>query len=366
MTKILYIVTQSELGGAQRYIFDLANNLPKNEYIVNVASGGNNGLFDRVQGAKIASHKLKHLTRAISPIADIKAYFELKQLISEIKPDIVHLNSSKAGFLGSLAAKKLNVPKIIYTAHGFVFNEPMNPIKRWIYKRAELSNAKRVNKIITVSEYDKQTGIKAGIPENKLICIHNGIATDIEFLTKNDARDFLISHTRTPGFQDSRIPLIGCIANFYRTKGLDVLIDAMTDIDAKLILIGEGDLRSELEAQIKKLGLENKVTLTGAITDATQYLKAFDLFALASHKEGLPYTILEAQAAQIPIVATKVGGTPEIIQDNVNGYLVEPNNADDLANKINHALANPITSQLTDDFTLNKMLKKTIKVYISQ
>ena len=267
MLKILYIVTQSELGGAQRYIFDLASNLPKNEYIVNVAAGGEGKppfankategkLFDRLEGVKIASHKLKHLVRAISPVSDIKAYFEIKQLISNIQPDIVHLNSSKAGFLGSLAAKACKTPKIIYTAHGFVFNEPMNPIKRWIYKKAELSSAKRVHQIICVSEYDRQSGIKTGIPENKLITIHNGINPDTSFLTRDNARQkiseiFSHSNSQIPKFLTTKT--IGCIANFYRTKGLDILIQAMTKIDAQLVIIGEGDLRPELEAQIKKM-----------------------------------------------------------------------------------------------------------------
>ena len=151
MKKILYIITQSELGGAQRYLLDLATNLDKNQYEVHIAFGGNGEVFGPLEGQKIASHGLKHLIRSISPISDIKAYFEIKKLISDIKPDIVHLNSSKAGVLGSMAIKKLKVPKTIYTAHGFVFNEPMNPIKKWIYKRAEIGTSKRVHNIISVS-----------------------------------------------------------------------------------------------------------------------------------------------------------------------------------------------------------------------
>ena len=397
MKKILYIVTQSEFGGAQRYIFDLATNLDKSQYEVFIASGlstneadAEGGLFDRLKGTKIPSHKLKHLIRSISPIADIKAYFEIKDLIKSIKPDIVHLNSSKTGVLGSLAAKAMDVPKIIYTAHGFVFNEPMSPIKRWIYKRAEISNSKRVNKIIAVSEYDRQTGIKTGIAEDKLITIHNGIDPKIEFLTKEDAllslRGALYSgqrgnlnvekrpDTNNKPYGDVKIAavgstlprndkIIGCIANLYHTKGLDILIQAMTKVDAQLIIIGEGDLHSELEEQIKKLNLEDKVSLTGAIPNASKYLKAFDLFVSSSRKEGLSYTILEASAAQSTIVATKVGGTPEIIQDNVNGYLAIAVDVDNLSEKINLGLQKPLPSKLDSEFELDAMIKKTIEVY---
>jgi len=365
MIKILYIVTQSELGGAQRYIFDLAINLDKSQYEIHIAFGGDGKFFSPLEGRKIALHRLKHLKRVISPITDIKAYFELKNLIKSVNPDIVHLNSSKTGFLGSLAAKTCKLPKIIYTAHGFVFNESGNTIKKWIYKKAEISNAKRIHKIICVSEYDRQSGIKAGIPENKLVTIHNGIDPNIVFLPKDEARGFLISHTQIHEFTNSRIPLIGCIANFYKTKGLDILIQAMTKVDAQLVIIGDGAEKKNLQLMAYGLQLQNKILFIGQIKNAAKYLKAFDLFILSSRKEGLPYTILEAQTAQIPIVATKVGGVPEIIQDNKNGYLALPNNADDLADKINYAFKNPISSNLSDNFTLDKMLNKTIQIYKS-
>ncbi|MAG28845.1 hypothetical protein CL632_01715 [bacterium] len=358
MTKILYIITQSEFGGAQRYIYDLATNLDKSQYNIHIATGNGNGeLIDRLKAQKLPTYSIKHLIRSISPISDIKAYFEIKKLITEVKPDVVHLNSSKAGVLGSMAAKSLKVPKIIYTVHGFVFNEPMSPIKKWIYKKAELINAKRVHKMIAVSEFDKQEGFKIGIDENKITTIHNGIDANISFIDRVEARAKLnISN---------QYKLIGCIANFYRTKGLDILIAAMANINAQLIIIGDGMLRKQLRGQIKKLHLSNKVFLAGSIPNANKYLKAFDLFVLASRKEGLSYTILEAASAAIPIVATKVGGTPEIIQDNINGYLAEPENPKDLAQKINLALSHPIASQLPNDCTLRAMIESTKAVYNS-
>ena len=387
MVKILYIITQSEMGGAQRYVFDLATNLNKSQYDIYIAHGGSDkGIFDSIEAENLTIHSIKHLIRSISPINDIKAYFELKNLIKSIHPDIVHLNSSKVGILGSMTAKACKVPKIIYTAHGFVFNEPLYPVVKWIYKQAELFNAKRVDRIIAVSEYDKQTGIKAGISDSKLIAIHNGINPNIDFLTKKDAlvslregSSTLQATKQSHGYRNEHgiaasvvstlLPrndkIIGCIANFYRTKGLDILIDAMAKVDAHLFIIGDGQLRENLEAQIQKHDLQDKITLPGQIPNASQYLKAFDLFVLPSRKEGLSYTLLEAQAAQIRIVATKVGGTPEIIQDNVNGYLAESNNADDLANKINLAIKKPLASNLANDFTLEKMLEKTQAMYQS-
>ncbi len=357
MLKILYIVTQQEFGGAQRYVFDLATNLDKSQYDIHIAAGDPNGpLFDRARSQNLAVHTLKHLNRSISPIHDFLSYFELKKLIADLKPDIVHLNSSKAGVLGSMAAKALKVPKIIYTAHGFVFNEPMSLLKHWLYKRAELGTARRIDHVIAVSEFDRATGIKAGIDENKITTIQNGIdPTVLSFLSREDARAKLNTMTDEP--------LIGCIANFYPTKGLDVLIQAMTNIDAQLVIIGDGKLRPSLEAQIKKRSLDGSVTLAGHIDDAHQFLKAFDLFVLCSRKEGFPYVLLEAAAAGIPIVATRVGGVPEIVRDETTGYLSEPDNPNELAQKINRALSNPLAPQLPDDCLLRHILEKTETLY---
>jgi len=365
MQKILYIVTQSEWGGAQRYIFDLATNIQKGqEYTAHVAAGGNGQLFTLLEQKNIAVTRLKYLTRPISPMADIRAYFELKRLLAHINPDIVHLNSSKAGFLGSLAGSRVGAKKIIYTAHGFVFNEPLPGFQKRLYKEIELASSKRMHKIIAVSEFDRETGIKAGMKQEKLVTIHNGIDANIQFLGQETARSFLA--TKIPNYQTAKTPLVGCVANFYATKGLDVLIKAMAKIDATLIIIGNGSLRSKFEKLIKQLNLKNKVFMPGGtetFSEAAPYLKAFDLFVLPSRKEGLPYTLLEAMAARVPVVATAVGGVPEIITDRQNGYLVNPDNADDLADKIKLGLQNPLPTSLGPDFTLAEMLTKTIQTY---
>ena len=361
MEKILYIITQSEWGGAGRYVFDLAINLNKSqEYKVHIAAGYNGALFARLEAEKLATTHLKHIVRPINPYHDLIAYFELKKLLCHIKPDIVHLNSSKAGFIGALAAKSCGIKKIIYTAHGFVFNEPLPAWKTWLYKKIELFSSKLIDKIICVSDYDRETGIKAGINPSKLITIHNGIDFNSMNLLPKDAAIHSL-----PINQSTNKPIIGTIANFYFTKGLDTLIHAMVKIDAILILIGDGPEKKKLSACAKASADKklNKIIFLGSIENASQYLKAFDLFVLPSRKEGLPYALLEAAGAGVPTVATKVGGVREIIKDNRNGYLAEVDDVDDLANKINFALAHPLSPTLDMDFTFNTMLTKTITVY---
>ncbi|MDD2807003.1 MAG: glycosyltransferase family 4 protein [Patescibacteria group bacterium] len=370
ISKILYIVTQSEWGGAQRYIFDLANEFKAKGYQVAIAAGGDEELFDKLKQQGIQTYQLKNLVREINPLKDIAAYFEIKKLLKNFAPDILHLNSSKAGVIGAMAGRHTGIKKIIYTVHGFVFNEPMSKLKKIIYVWAEKFSARYKNKLICVSEYDRQTGIQNKITNaNKLITINNGIQK-IDFNSTNEAR--LKLH-----LPENKI-IVGTVANFYLTKGLSYLIDASKTVitdwpDILFVLVGDGRLRPSLENKISELGLKNSFILLGRQpSDFYKLLKAFDIYCSASVKEGLSYTILEAMQAGLPIVATKVGGIPEMIQDKSNGLMVPPADKQALAGAIielikNKNLAATLGRQAKIDFenkfSLDKMIFKTEKVY---
>ncbi len=371
--KILYIVTQGEWGGAQRYVFDLATNLA-NEFVITIAIGEPEGRCDLQDKMKqwnegrgtrdVNIIQLKHLVRKISPIHDILAIFELAKLYKTIKPDIIHLNSSKASILGSFAFSFF-VPRAssdIYTVHGWVFNEPLNQFKKTLYRWLEKFTAKWKDKIIVLSDSDYQTGQQAGISTNKLIKIPLGISPPI-FLSKEKARQELskLSHI-------SYLPshtIVGTIANLYPTKGLDTLIEAINIINIKyqisnikFFIVGDGPEKNNLQSLITKYGLQN-VHLLGAIDNAAQYLPAFDIFVLPSRKEGMPYTLLEAVAAGLPIVATNVGGVKELIIDAI--ILNDPKI---LAEKIIQTIKNPIY-QYKNTTPLGEMLEKTKTTYFS-
>jgi len=384
--KILYIITQSEQGGAQLYVKTVAEAARGQNWAVDIAIGDNGDGWLNQETTAMGGEfwPLKHLKRPISPINDLIAIFELANLYQKIKPDLIHLNSSKAGILGSLAflvAKfnwklKIGNWKLFYTAHGWVFNEPMPQYKKWLYRTLEKVTAGIKDKIICVSDYDCQAALAAGIcPAEKLITIHNGIDLPVEyFLDKETARRKLLTATdRNP-----REILIGTIANFYPTKGLGYLIGAVGILvnDYRLpitaVIIGEGELRPQLEKQINDLGLQKNIILTGKIKDASKYLKAFDIAVMSSVKEGFPYFLLEAMSAGLPIISTNVGGIPEIISDNETGYLVEPQNPPALAEKIKLLADRPELRQkfgetglikVKKEFSQEKMIKKTFAAY---
>jgi glycosyltransferase involved in cell wall biosynthesis len=360
--KILYIITQADGGGAQNYVLTLA------KYFGGTIAAGSEAteLFDAAKNLQLTTYNLQHLKRAINPLNDFLGAWEIRRLIENEKPDIVHLNSSKAGILGSFASIGLKT-KIIFTAHGFIFNEPMGSAKKNFYLAAEKLASGYRDYIITVSDADKNSALANNlISPNKVGTIHNGIG-QIDFLNKQQARTDL----KLP---DDKI-IIGTLANFYKTKGLDVLIDAVAlldeDIQSKIqvVIIGDGSERKNLEFRIMNYELGNCVKLMGKIPDASKFLKAFDIFVMPSRKEGFPYAILEAMAAGLPIIASNVGGMPEALGNA--GMIIKPEDPKALANAIKYLVGdNEKRNELSRTalqrsklFTEAIMLEQTQEIY---
>ena len=392
--KILFIVTQSEFGGAQRYIFEIVSNLDKQKYEILVAAGEGDGeLFKKIlntrhkiENTPTRTVKLKWLKRTPYPLRLIFSISEIFNLLKRERPDILFLCSTTAGLLGSVSGylyKTLTKHKIqiIYRIGGWSFNDPrpsfVNTLLLWLEKLT----APLKDKIIVNSEFDKEIAIKNRIchPE-KLIKIYNGIAPEkLEFLLKEEAKKFLFKDNAKYQIQDTKY-LIGCIANFYKTKGLEYLIKAANILntgfkfqvsDFKILVIGDGKERENLESLIKEYNLNDKVFLMGRIPNAHKYLKAFDMLVLPSLKEGFPWIILEAMASETPIIATKVGAVPEIIKDQKDGMLIEFKNPQELAEKImkliqDSGLSQKLKTQAREklkDFSLQKMVQETEKLF---
>lgn len=379
-TKVLYIITQSEQGGAQRYVADFANNLPSEKYDIHIAAGSGGWLFKRAQIPQENKHTLKHLVRPINPLKDMLAVFEIFRLVKKIRPHVVHLNSTKAGVVGAIGAKLAGVKKVVYTAHGFVFLEPMPSWKKKLYIWAEKFSGRFKDVIICVSNFDKQQGLKYNIaPEKKFVVIYNGIDT-IPFLSRQDARKEIekrrLDIHNEPGlrFGDDTI-IIGAIANFYPTKGLTYFIEAAKDVsqafpNLEFVLIGEGEERNRLEDTINGFGMKN-FHLLGETDNFAQYLKAFNIYVSASIKEGFPYSLLEAMAAKLPIVSTNVGGVPEMFYEKC-AILIPPKSPQDITKGIIHLIQNAKHSQdlaesayakVEKDFNLRQMLDATVLYY---
>ncbi|MEK7488052.1 MAG: glycosyltransferase family 4 protein [Patescibacteria group bacterium] len=322
MKKILFVITKSEIGGAQKYVLDLAQGAKENGFAVAVASEHNSYFYETLTAAGIPFHEIKSVQRAINVWQDIQLFFELLSLIRKEKPDVLHLNSSKIGGIGAIAGKIARVKKIIFTAHGWAFNEHRSPLEKQAIVLVSKFAALFQDVIICVSEYDRKGALEHHIaPAEKLVAIHNGIdrtAALKKLLSRKEAREKL-------GIAEDLF-IVGTIANFYKNKALDTLPFAAISAahsDVHFLIIGEGPEREKIERLIEKYQLKDRFTLTGALQNANIYLKAFDIFVLPSRKEGLPYALLEAMAAKLTCIASDVGGIPEVIENNVNGITIK-------------------------------------------
>ena len=396
MKTILYIITQSEIGGAQRYILDLASIL-KNQYKIGVVAGctkKENKFSANLKNNGISYHCVPSLKRSISPFNDILTIFKLINIINKTKPSIIHLNSSKISILGSLAIslaklKKTNKSiKTVYTSHGWVFNEPLSPIKKNFYRFAEKFTSSYKNAIICVNKHDLNIAKhELKINPNKLHLIHNGINTNtIKFHDKNTSLKILTNTIQHKINFNPNTIIIGSIGNLYATKDYINFIKAFkitktalqvqvsVTLLIKAIIIGEGAERKKLENLIAQENLKDDIHLAGSIENASSLLKAFDIYVCSSIKEGLPYSILEAGSASLPIVSTNTGGTPDIIKDSTNGLLATPNNPENLAMQITKLIQNKelrttygsnIKNFVTQNFQLSDMINQTNKTYTS-
>lgn len=376
--KILYIITKDDIGGAQKYINDLAKNLDKNLFEIKILYGNKD---------------IKWLSNKTSPwflfLNDWLAIAELVKIYKKEKPDIIHLNSSKAGVIGSLAAQIYKVacrmshvtcPRVIFTAHGWVFN-PTNALPapvRWFYILIHKFSALFQDKIICVSEYDYKLAIRYKIaPEYKLLTIHNGISSNIKFLDKQAARKEILKKLTNYGSQPAAdYHWIGSIGRLVKEKNYETFIQAAALIpNAIFFIIGSGLEKKELKMESEKSKVSERFFIIDPTGNDAEYLKAFDIFVMSSIKEGLPYILLEAMTAELPIVVTEAGGIPEIIKNHENGLMVSQKNPEMLAKAIqglikNKGIANELKKTakkiVLERFNIKQMIEKTASVYSRQ
>jgi len=377
--KLMFFITKGNFGGAQRYVFDLATNLSKKEYDISVICGAGIELPERLRKADIKIWQISNLNRNINPFSDIKATKEIYKIIKNEKPDVLHLNSSKAGIIGAIIGRLNKIKKIIFTGHGWYFNERRNIISKIITYKLHWLTVLLCHQTIAVSEKTARDIYKLPIKKNKIMVIKNGI-NDFETINKTEARKLLMKHSGL--LQDlpiNNLIWLGSIGELHENKGFETAVKTISKLtnhhpDLIYIIIGEGEERKNLEKLISKLELKETVFLLGNIPEARKLLKALDIFIIPSRTEALPYVALEAGLAGLPTVCSKVGGLPEIITDEKSGLLIRPNDEDELSQAIEKLLINKtlmtryglnLQETIRQDFTLDKMVSETAEIYKS-
>ncbi len=367
--KILYIITKGNFGGAQRYVFDLAVSLPKDRFDVVVAFGESGVLAKKLYQKNIRTIEIKSLKRDINLFLDFKTLIELIKIYLKEKPNVVHLNSSKIGGLGAFAGRIAFVPKIIFTGHGWAWNESRSFVSKAVIGFLHWLTIIFCHQVIAVSENTANQIKKLPFISKKIITIYNGIAP---FETKDgfEARQNI-------GASIKQSLWIGTISELHKNKGLDYLIEAFSQIytefpDSCVVVLGTGEEKENLEKLIAEKKLQDRVYLVGFVEDAKKYLSAFDIFTLTSRTEAFPYTVLEAGLAKIPVIASSVGGIPEVIENKMSGVLTKSGDIKAISENLRNLLQDEnlrkeygqnLCDTVAKNFSQDKMVNETIVLY---
>jgi len=313
-TKILYVITKANWGGAQRYVYDLATAAKERGYDVAVAVGGTGVLTEKLHLASIPVFPLARVQRDLSITKDIGGFFVLYSTIRSFHPDIIHLNSSKAGGLGALAARLLGVHTILFTAHGWPYMEQRNIFWRAFVWLSSWATALLAHDVVVVSTNELRLGRLLPFCADKMRLIHNGIDLHMSFGSGEQIR---------AAFPHG-VHITGTIGELNRNKNqIELVEEARKNSAMYVAIVGEGELRPYLEKKICDYGLQDRVKLFGFI-EAREALKGFDEFALPSLKEGLAYVLIEARVAMLPLRAKRIGGMPDILDaQDIHGFSLE-------------------------------------------
>lgn len=338
--RVVLAITLAEPGGAQTFVLGFAQWLMRNGYEVTVLAGDGDWLHERCKEQRVPIIRLAHMGRAIRPGRDLAAYGEMVDRLRELKPDAIHLNSTKVGVLGSLAAKQVAIRRVVYRIGGWAFLEPLPAMTRRFYRFAERLTATFKDVIICVHPGDVDIATRERIrPREKIIAVPNGIdlqAFDAHLRSRQDVR-------RVYGLDDATF-VFGTIAGLYKTKNISAYLDACAIVhreapDTRFLVIGDGPERKELETKRRSLRLDDVVLMPGSAAFAPTLLNGFDAFVLPSAKEGMPWSLLEAMAAALPCIATDVGANRWMLEPDA-GFIVPSDDPKALADAMRTVLKN--------------------------
>jgi glycosyltransferase involved in cell wall biosynthesis len=323
--RILILVTLAETGGAQTYVATLLPGLA-GRFDVIVAAHGDGPLREAARAAGARFVPLRHVRRPLHPVRDLLGLIELVVLMRRTAPDIVHANSSKAGVLGRLAAAVAGVPIRIFTVHGWAFSASSGLVSQ-LYRWADRLMAPLTTLTICVAERERTSGLAARtcIAERTVV-----IPNAVDVGAVPQAR------------HDGGPPLILAVGRLAEPKDALTLVRALAAVPGRAftaLLVGDGPDRPSVEAEVRRLGLQDAVTLAGTRDDVPELLARADVFALSSRSEGAPLSILEAMAAGLPVVSSRVGGVPELVVDGETGLLVPPGDPAAMADALGRLVA---------------------------
>jgi glycosyltransferase involved in cell wall biosynthesis len=341
--RVLRVIARLNMGGPALHVAYLTAGLGERGYITTLVAGelsrGEESMAFVAERLGVPVVTVSELHREISPLRDGVATARLARLIRTQRPHILHTHTAKAGALGRLAALLAGGavrPVIVHTFHGHVLRGYFGGVSARLFKLVETALARTTDALVVVSPEVRDDLVALGVaPSEKFVVIRLGIELEQRVAAADGARD---EARRLLGIPSERF-VVGWIGRMTGVKRTDDALRALgalreRGVDACLCLVGDGPERAVLEEQAYRLGLARHVLSLGYQEHVAPWYAAFDAFVLPSANEGTPVTAIEALAAGRPVVATRVGGVPDVVRDGENGFLVEVGDVRGLAERL--------------------------------
>lgn len=354
---ICYLITRAEMGGSQTHVLNLLHGF-RDRFQITLATGEEGFLTEEARKLGIRTYVLSNLVQPLRPAQDFAALIQVVALLRNIKPDLVHCHTSKAGVIGRIAARIAGVPAV-FTAHTWSFADGTSPLWKLVGRPSERLAARCSEKIIAVSDSNRALAVQQRVvPPGKVVTVHNGI-NDTWFRARPDERE---------------VPRIVMVARFAPQKNQMQLVEAAASLEIPFLLtfVGDGPTRPAAEAAAHQAGLGDRVEFLGIRKDSALILAESSVFALATNWEGFPITILEAMRAGLPVIATDVDGVREAVVDGETGFLVPRNDYGTLRERLIFLLTHAEArlrmgccgrKRYEAQFTVSAMLQKIESVY---
>ena len=348
--KVVNIVTRLNIGGVAHHVTNLMRGLDQTKYKQQLVCGfegaGESSMRGHIQAQGVTPILISQL--AGNPrlnISDALAFAHILRLLRRQRPLIVHTHTSKAGLLGRVAARLTGVPIIVHTFHGLVLKSHYGSLKTSGVRVVERWLARFSDRLIAVSDEDKKDLLAYRIaPTHKIEVIPLGLELDqfIDCRTRRGVLHFELG-------LDPASRLIGIVGRIAPIKNHRLFFDAMARVlaqhaSAHVVVAGDGDLRPQMERYVREMGIADRVSFLGWRHDLPQVYTDLDVVVISSNNEGTPVSAIEAMAAGRPVVATRVGGLPDVISDGDTGYLVAPGDVEQLASAVERVLGDGETT----------------------
>jgi glycosyltransferase involved in cell wall biosynthesis len=348
--KILRVIARLNMGGPALHVAYLTEGLTKRGYDTTLVSGsrarGEDSMAFVAEAHGVEVVRIDELGREISPLRDLMATIRLARLIRKERPQILHTHTAKAGTVGRVAALlagSRRPPIIVHTFHGHVLHGYFGPLRSLFFRLLERRLAAGTTALIAVSPQVRDDLVALGVaPPERFVVIRLGIELDERVTPNENSRGESRRYLGIPGDRFT-VGWIGRMTAVKRTDDVLVAFKRLRDggVDAVLCMVGDGPDRLQLEQRAHELGVARHTVFLGYQEHVAPFYAAFDALVLPSGNEGTPVSVIEALAAELPVVATRVGGVPDVVRDGEDGFLVEAGATDDLADRLAQLAGDP-------------------------